>query len=94
MSDGEQENDAQKTEEPTQKKLDEARKKGQVALSREVNNWIMLLAGTLLVAGAASWVMSDLTIMMTAFIGQAHMMPELPGGRREYYIFLHFRFYS
>ena len=80
MSDGEQEDDAQKTEEPTQKKLDEARKKGQVALSREVNNWIMLLAGTLLIAGAASWVMSDLTVMMTAFIAQAHLMPELPGG--------------
>ncbi len=83
MSDGEQEDDAQKTEDPTQKKLDEARKRGQVALSREVNNWIMLLAGTLLVAGMASWIMADLADMMRVFISQAHEMPELPGGLRD-----------
>lgn len=83
MSDGEQEDDSQKTEEPTQKKLDDARKKGQVALSREVNNWIMLCAGTLLIAGMSSWVMSDLTFIMRSFIEQAHVMPQLPGGSGE-----------
>jgi flagellar biosynthesis protein FlhB len=34
----------QKTEEASQKKLDEARKKGQVVLSRDVVNWAMFLA--------------------------------------------------
>ncbi len=83
MSDGEQQDDAQKTEEPTQKKLDEARKRGQVPLSREVNNWIMLCAGTMLVAGMASWMMTDLTVLMRVFIEQAHALPQLPGGTRE-----------
>ena len=45
MSDSDQPDDSQKTEEPTSKKLEDARKKGQVPLSREVNNWLMLLAG-------------------------------------------------
>ncbi len=38
---------SQKTEEPTQKKLDDARKKGDVVDSREVTNWFMLAAATL-----------------------------------------------
>ena len=42
--------DFQKTEEPTQKRLDEARKKGQVAVSREVNTWLMLAAGGIVIA--------------------------------------------
>ncbi|MCB9964315.1 MAG: flagellar biosynthesis protein FlhB [Rhodospirillales bacterium] len=78
MSD--EQDDTQKTEEPTQKKLDEARKKGQVALSREVNNWIMLLAATLLIVGMAPGIMGDLSAYMREFIAQAHRMPELPGG--------------
>ncbi len=36
----------EKTEEPSQHKLDEARKKGDVASSKEVNN-VLILAGTL-----------------------------------------------
>ena len=83
MSDGEQEDDSQKTEDPTQKKLDDARKKGQVALSREVNNWVMLCAGTLLVASMSGWIMSDLSVIMRSFIEQAHEMPQLPGGVRD-----------
>ncbi len=83
MSDGEQEDDSQKTEDPTQKKLDEAKKRGQVALSREINNWVMLLAGTILVVTMSPWMMTDLTIMMRSFIEQSHNMPQLPGGVRE-----------
>ncbi|MBO6782395.1 MAG: flagellar biosynthesis protein FlhB [Alphaproteobacteria bacterium] len=40
---------SQKTEEPTQKRLDDARKKGDVVDSREVTNWFMLAAATLAV---------------------------------------------
>ena len=41
---------SQKTEEPTQKKLYDAKKKGQVPSSREVNHWFMILAATIIVA--------------------------------------------
>lgn len=45
----ESEDDASKTEEPTQKKLDEARKRGEVTSSREVNHWFMIFGATLFV---------------------------------------------
>lgn len=38
----EEQDDSQKTEDPTSKRLDEARSRGQVANSREVNNLLML----------------------------------------------------
>ncbi|MDJ0948662.1 MAG: flagellar biosynthesis protein FlhB [Alphaproteobacteria bacterium] len=37
----------EKTEEPTPRKLEEARKKGNVATSREVNHWFLILAATI-----------------------------------------------
>jgi len=46
----EETDDSQKTEEPSQKKLDDARQKGQVAVSRELNHWFMIFGGTLFVA--------------------------------------------
>lgn len=80
MAEGEQQDDAQKTEEPTAKKLEEARKKGQVALSREVNNWVMIFAGTLIVIGLANPIFSALSDFMASFIARAHDMPSAPGG--------------
>ena len=78
MSD--QQDDSQKTEEPTPKKLEEARKKGQVAISRELNNWIMLLAATILIMSAADPMFRSLSNIMQAYIEQAHDMPGIPGG--------------
>ncbi len=56
--------DAQKTEEATPKKLEETRRKGQVPLSREMNNWIMLLASTLIVAGYGGHLMAELAVLL------------------------------
>jgi len=39
--------DSAKTEEPTSRRLEEGREKGQVALSQEVKSWAILLAGAL-----------------------------------------------
>lgn len=41
------ESDNEKTEDPTQKKLDEALKRGDVVKSQEVNTWFIIAAGTL-----------------------------------------------
>ena len=73
--DGEQPDDSQKTEDPSPKKLEEARKKGQVALSREVNNWAMLFAGTMLIAAFAAPMMRDLTGIMRFYIENAAQIP-------------------
>ena len=44
------EDQSQKTEEPTQKRLDDARAKGQVAKSQEVSHWFMICAIAALIA--------------------------------------------
>ena len=75
MAEGDQPDDAQKTEDPTPKRLEESRKKGQVAISREINNWMMLFAGTILVAGLAIPVFGDLSQLLKAYIEQASTLP-------------------
>lgn len=76
----EDDDDSQKTEDPTRKKLDDARKRGQVAMSREINNWVMLLAGTILIGVAASGMMAALTRHLRTYIENAHDLPGPPGG--------------
>lgn len=80
MSENQEQDDAQKTEEPTPKKIEEARKKGQVAMSRELNNWVMLLMGTILIVALAQPVFSNLSDILKAYIAQAHAFPSMPGG--------------
>jgi flagellar biosynthetic protein FlhB len=63
--------DSQKTEEPSQRKLDEGRRKGQVVLSREVNTWFLLAAaGVALLMGP----MSAASVARAAriFLARAH----------------------
>lgn len=80
MAEGEQSDDSQKTEDPTPKRLEEARKKGQVAISREVNNWIMLLTATVLIGAMGSSVLSRLQFHLKSYIEHAHDLPQVPGG--------------
>ncbi len=80
MSGGEEQDDAQKTEDPTAKKLEESRKKGEVAVSREVNNWVMLFAGTLIIGAMAPHVFSSLMEILKAYIERAYAFPSAPGG--------------
>src|SRR5262245_49831863 len=80
MSDGEQPDDTQKTEDPTPKKLEDARKKGQVAMSREINNWVMILAATILIGGLSVTFFQQLDKILIAYIQHAHDFPSIPGG--------------
>lgn len=80
MAEGQDQDDAQKTEEPTPKKLEDARKKGNVPMSKEVNNWMMIFAGTFLLAGLSSGVLTDLSNLLEKFIAGAHDFPSAPGG--------------
>lgn len=50
---GDDQDQSQKTEEPTQRRLDEAREKGQVASSREVGHWAILAGGAVAIAATA-----------------------------------------
>ncbi|HXU93123.1 MAG TPA: flagellar biosynthesis protein FlhB [Gallionella sp.] len=49
-----EDSDLEKTEQPSQRRLDQAREKGQVARSRELSTFAVLLAG-----GGTLWVMGD-----------------------------------
>lgn len=80
MSEGDKPDDSQKTEDPTPKKLEEARKKGNIPLSREVNNWIMLLAGTLIVSLYFPYMFSQFSVVLRFYIEKAHTIPGTPGG--------------
>src|SRR5689334_5124394 len=64
--------DTNKTEEPTQKRLDEALKRGDVVKSQEVNTWFVI-AGAALVLMAFSGTMSrDLTTTMRGLIANSY----------------------
>src|SRR5215467_4760333 len=64
--------DTNKTEEPTQKRLEEALKRGDVVKSQEVNTWFVI-AGAALVLMAFSGVMSkDLTTTMRGIIANSY----------------------
>ncbi|PCJ97516.1 MAG: flagellar biosynthesis protein FlhB [Zetaproteobacteria bacterium] len=75
-----QTDDSQKTEDPTPKKLEESRKRGQIALSREVNNWVMLCTGTIFIVAFSGPMMSQLADMMRVYIEFSHALPGMPGG--------------
>ncbi len=65
---------SQKTEEPTQKKLEDARKKGQVATSRELNNTLMISAATAFVALISPNLTYDLSHTLIPFLEIPHEM--------------------
>ena len=75
-----EEDDAQKTEEPTAKKLEDSRKKGEVPLSKEMNNWVMLLAGTIVVLGFSGAMMADLGQSFKSLIENSYQLQTGFGG--------------
>lgn len=67
--------DSQKTEDPTSKRLEEARKQGQVPNSREVNNLFMMMALTLSVAMFGSSIVRDIRSLILPFIESPDQIP-------------------
>ncbi|MEQ8813785.1 MAG: flagellar biosynthesis protein FlhB [Thalassobaculum sp.] len=72
MSDAQ--DDSQKTEEPTSKKLADARKKGQIAQSKEVSNFATLLGMTFMVALLAPFIAFQLHTSMARVFHQAALV--------------------
>ena len=66
--------DAQKTEQPTQKRLQEAEERGDVAQSPDVAAWLVLAAATGFIALWGSATASSLRQMMTGFLSQPHTL--------------------
>ncbi|MEH6401965.1 MAG: flagellar biosynthesis protein FlhB [Sneathiella sp.] len=75
--------DAQKTEEPTPKKLEDSHKKGQVAKSQEVGHWFMTMGITLVVLFFIGGLGSALTVDLYKFIEQPHAISVEPFHLRQ-----------
>src|SRR3990167_3971540 len=69
------EDDSQKTEDPTGKRLDKAREKGQVANSTEVKNLAIIMAGAAAVYMMIPDMMRGVTTMSYKFIEMPHAVP-------------------
>jgi flagellar biosynthetic protein FlhB len=67
--------DSQKTEDPTGRRLNEARESGQVAKSQEVNNLLMILALTLSIVMFGKSMARDILNMSLPFIETPDMVP-------------------
>ena len=61
-----------KTEDPTQKRLDEALKRGDVVKSQEVNTWFVIAGATLVLMGFAGGMGEGLTTTMRGLIANSH----------------------
>ncbi len=70
-----EEDDASKTEDPTEKKLTDSRKKGQVASSQEVKNFGVLIAATIALMTIAPMMANNLRIKLFPFIQSSHTYP-------------------
>ncbi len=65
---------SQQTEEPTHKKLEDARKEGKAATSREVNHWFMILGATMVVAFLVPTMTGKIARTVMPFIERPHTM--------------------
>src|SRR5947209_11404159 len=70
------ENDSSdKTDDPTQKRLDEALQRGDVAKSQEVNTWFVLAGATLILLSFSGSMSSGVSKVLGGLIAQAHNIP-------------------
>lgn len=70
-----QQDDSERTEDPTSKKLDEAVERGDVAKSQEVNTWFILAGATLILLAFSNRMGSGLLVTLRGVIANAHDIP-------------------
>lgn len=75
----EENDDAEKSEEPTQKRLDDAHKKGDVAKSQEVSAWFSMIGTGLVVAIMGSYIAKGVATNLKGFFEHSHQL-SLDGG--------------
>jgi flagellar biosynthetic protein FlhB len=68
----EDQDNSQRTEDPTQKRLDDALKRGDVVKSQEVNTWFIIAGGTLVLVAFSGGIGSGLTTTLRGLIANAH----------------------
>ena len=82
MAEADNTDTTEKTEDPTQKRLDDALKRGDVVKSQEVNTWFIIAGATLVLMAFSGGMSSDLSTTMRGLIANAHNIsmdgPALP----------------
>ncbi len=63
---------SEKTEDPTQKRLEDAHKKGDVAKSQEVSTWFVMLAATIVVMMFSNDMMASLATSLKVYLASPH----------------------
>ncbi|MGH6681641.1 MAG: EscU/YscU/HrcU family type III secretion system export apparatus switch protein, partial [Bradyrhizobium sp.] len=73
MADGDDTSD--KTEDPTQKRLDEALERGDVAKSQEINTWFVIAGGTLVLSTFSRSIGSGIVVPLRYLIANSWRIP-------------------
>src|SRR5471030_2418143 len=68
------EDDSEKTEDPTQKRLDDALERGDVAKSQEVNTWFMIAGATLVISTFSGSIGSTIQTPLRNIIANSWMI--------------------
>ncbi len=71
----EERDDTERSEDPTQKKLDEALKRGDVVKSQEVNTWFVIAGGALLLSSFAGPMASSLSTTLRGLVANSYQIP-------------------
>ena len=79
-----EQDDAQKTEEPTQKKLSDALEKGDFAKSQEIKNWFVLFGAAIVAVVAIQGLAGNLRQVMASIIEQSYEIPMDSDGLSTY----------
>ena len=77
--------DTERTEEPTPKRLEEAIQRGDVVRSQEVNTWFVLSAGALVLMIFGPGVAKDLAVSFRGILSNAGTMPA-DGGALTHFV--------
>jgi len=67
--------DGTKTEDPSQKRLDDALNRGDVVKSHEVNTWFIIAGGTMVLFAFAHSMSADLNSALRGIIANSHRLP-------------------
>ena len=67
--------ETERSEDPTQKRLDEALERGDVVKSQEVNTWFVLAGATLILLSFSDSMSAGITKILGGLLGQAHNIP-------------------
>jgi flagellar biosynthetic protein FlhB len=72
--------DTEKTEDPSQRRLDQALEQGDVVKSQEVNTWFVTAASALVLLSFSTAASIDVTAMLRNLLANAYQMPADGGG--------------